>query len=167
MPFFPRVLVHLVGLGVVVGKRHAVGGVQRAGLDRMSQPEQMLAADPDLAGERRGGLCLGDATGDQEDLRGARVCPLPGGVGEHIEDAAAAFAAVIDDRGVGTSAVDVEALAGATAGAGEAFGMEQIEEPPAAPILVHQVDDREVHEVGSDEMGSGRPRGQENRSAHG
>ena len=68
---------------------------------------------------------------------------------------------------VGTSAVDVEALAGATTGAGEAFGMEPIEEPPAAPLLVHQVDDREVHEVGSEEIKSSGPDDQKNRPAHG
>jgi hypothetical protein len=167
MPFFPRILVQLVGLGLVVGQRHAVGGVQRAGLDRMPQPEQVLATDADLAGQRRGGLSLGDAAEDQEDLRGAQVRPLPGGAGEHGEDAAAALAAVIDDRGIGMAAVDVETLAGVTAGAGEAFGVEQIEEPPAATLLVHQVDDREVHEVGSEEMKSSRPDGQENRSADG
>jgi hypothetical protein len=34
---------------VVVRQRLAVGGVPGAGLDRMTQPEPMLAADPDLA----------------------------------------------------------------------------------------------------------------------
>jgi hypothetical protein len=149
IPFFPRVLVQLVGLSVVVGQRLAVGGVQGAGLDRMPQPEQMLAADPDLAGELGSGLSLGQATEDQEDLRRAQVGPLPGGVGVHIEDAAAAFTAVIDDRGIGTAAVDVEAIAGATPRASEPLRVEQIEEPLAATLLVHQVDDREVHGVGS------------------
>jgi hypothetical protein len=92
---------------------------------------------------------------------------LPGGVGVHVEDAAAAFTAVIDDRGIGTAAVDVEAVAGATAGAGEALGVEQIEEPLSATLLVHQVDDRQVHEVGSEETKSSRPHGQENRSPRG
>jgi hypothetical protein len=167
MPFSPRILVHLVGLGPVVGQRHAVGGVQRPGLDRMPQAEQVLAADADLAGELGGGLPLGDAAEDQEDLRGAQVGPLPGGLSEHVEDAATALAAVIDDRGIGTAAVDVEAVAGATAGAGEPLGVEQVEELLAASLLVHQVDDREVHEVGSGEMKSSRPDGQENRSARG
>jgi hypothetical protein len=93
--------------------------------------------------------------------------PLPGGVGEHVEDPATGFAAVIDDRGVGTAAVDVEAVAAATAGAGEPLGVEQIEEPLAATLLVHQVDDREVHEVGSEEMKTSKPDGQKNRSARG
>src|SRR5947209_5493042 len=59
-PFFPRVLVHLVGLGVVVRQRRVVGGGQRTGLDLMAQFQQVLAADPDRAGELRGGDPLGD-----------------------------------------------------------------------------------------------------------
>jgi uncharacterized protein YunC (DUF1805 family) len=133
----------------------------------MSQPEQMLAADADLAGELGGGHPLGDAAEDQEDLRGAEVGPLPGGVGVHVEDPAAALTAVIDDRGVGMAAVNVEAIASTTAGTGVAVGVEQVEELLAAPLLVHQVDDREVHGVGSEEMKTIKPEGQENRSAHG
>jgi hypothetical protein len=167
MPFFPRILVQLVSLGVVIRQRCAVGGGPRATLDLMSQPQQMLAADADLAGESRGGHPLGDAAKDQEDLGGAQMGPLPGGVSEHVEDAAAALAAVIDNRSVGTSAVDVEALAGLTAGAGEPLRMEQVEELLAATFLVHQVDDREVHEVGSEEMTISQPEAQENRSAGG
>ena len=59
---------------------------------------------------------------------------------------------MIDDRGVGTTAVNVEAVAGVTPGAGEPVRVEQIEELLAAPLLIHQVDDREVHEVGSEEI---------------
>jgi hypothetical protein len=166
-PFFPRVLVHLVGLGLVVRQRRAVGGGERAGLDRVPQPEQMLAADPDLAGESRRGLPLGDAAEDQEDLRGAQVGPLPGGAREHVEDPAAGLAAVTDDRGVVATAVDVEAVPGAAPGAREPTGVEQVEELLAATLLVHQVDDREVHEVGPGGMKISKPDGQENRSAPG
>ena len=167
IPFFPRILVQLVGLGPVVRQGRAVGGGQRTGLDRVPQPEQMLAADPQLAGEFRGGHPLGDAAEDQEDLGGAEMGPLPGGVGEHVEDPAAALAAVIEDRRLGATAVDVEAVAGVTAGAGEAFGVEQIEELLAAPLLVHQVDDREVHGVSSEESKTIKPWDQETRSADG
>jgi hypothetical protein len=165
--FFPRVLVHLVGLGVLVRQGRAVGGGERAGLDRVPQSEQMLAADAQLAGELRGGHPLSDAAEDQEDLSGGQMGPLPGGVGEHIEDPTAALAAVIDDRGVGTAAVDVEAVAGVATGAGEARRVEQSEELQAAGLLVHQVHDREVHEVSSEGIKNGTPNGQQNRSAGG
>jgi hypothetical protein len=45
--------------------------------------------------------------------------------------------------------MDVEALAGATPRAGEPLGVEQVEELLAATLLVHQVEDREVHGSGS------------------
>ena len=133
----------------------------------MPQPKQMLAADPHLAGEFRGGHPLRAAAEDQGDLRGTQMRPLPGGGGEHVEHPAAASAAVIDDRGVGTTAVDIEAVPSATTGTREPIGVEQIEELLAATLLVHQVDDREVHEVGSEEMNTSKPDGQKNRSARG
>ena len=81
-PFFPRVLVHLVGLGLIVRQRRAVRGGQGAGLDDVPQPQRMLAADPHLMGEFRGRHPLRDAPEDQEDLAGAEVCTLPGGAGK-------------------------------------------------------------------------------------
>jgi len=133
----------------------------------MSQPKPMLTADPDLAGQFRGGLSLGDAAEDQEDLCGAQMGPLPGSVREQIEDPAAGFAAVIDHRGVVVTSVNVQAVVGRTAGAGEPLGVEQIEALLTAPLLVHQVDDREVHEVGSEGMKDGKPQSQKNRFAGG
>jgi hypothetical protein len=84
-----------------------------------------------------------------------------------LEDPAATLAAVIGDRRVGTTAVDVETLGGGTAGTGEPVGVEQIEELLATPLLVHEVEDREVHEAGSGEMSTNKPQGQETRSAGG
>ena len=127
-----------------------VGGVQRAGLDLMPQSQQVLAAQPHLAGEFRGGNPLGDAAEDQEDLGWAEVCPLPRCSCEHIEHPPASFAAVVDDRGVGATAVDVESLAGATTRASEPFGVEQVEDFLATTLLVHQVEDREIHGIGSE-----------------
>ena len=48
--------------------------------------------------------------------------------------------------------MNVEALAGAAPGAGEAFGVEEIGELLAASLLIHEVNDGKVHEVGSEEM---------------
>jgi hypothetical protein len=126
-----------------------VGGVERAGLDPVPQSQEVLAADPDLAGEFGGGSPLGDAAEDQEDLGRAELCPLPSCSREHIEYPATSLAAVVDDRGVGVTAVDVEPLAGAAPGAREPLGVDQVEELSATPLLVHQVDDREVHGIGS------------------
>lgn len=133
----------------------------------MPETEQMLTADSDLAGEFRGGCPLRDAAEDQEDLRGAQVGALPGSVREHVEDPSAGFAAIIDDRGVVVPPVNIQAVAGPTPGASEPVAVEQIEELLAATLLVHQVEDREVHEVGSEEMEISKPDGQKNRSTPG
>ena len=115
----------------------------------MPQPQQMLAADPYLSGELRRGDPLGDATEDQEDLGRPEVRPLPVCSREHIEHTSAPLAAVVDDRGVGMTAVDIEPLPGTAARAHEPLGVEQVEELLAAALLVHQVKDREIHSGGS------------------
>jgi hypothetical protein len=115
----------------------------------MPQPQPVLATDPHLAGELRRGDPLGDPAEDQEDLDRAEMSPLPGCSREHVKDSTAGLAAVVEDRRVGVTAMDVEALAGATAGASEPFGVEQVEELLAATLGIHQIADREVHGSGS------------------
>jgi hypothetical protein len=41
--------------------------------------------------------------------------------------------------------MDFEFIAGPASGAGQAAGMEQVEEPEIAGVLVEQIGDREVH----------------------
>jgi hypothetical protein len=160
-------LIHLVGLGLIVRQRRVVGGGQRAGLDLMPQAQQVLAADPHLAGELRRGDSLGDAAEDQENLDRAEVRPLPRCSREHIEHPSAPLAAVVDDGRVGVTAVDIESLAGAAAGAREPLGVEQVEELLAANLLVHQVKDREVHVIASKESVVDNQHGQKSRTAPG
>jgi hypothetical protein len=160
-------LVHLVGLGPVVRQRRVVGRLQRAGLDLMPQSQEMLAADPDLAGELRGGDPLGDAAEDQEDLGRTEVCPLPECSCEYIEHTSAPLAAVGDDRGVGVTAVDVESFPGGTPRAREPLGVEQVEQLPTTTLLVHQIEDREVHGSGSEGWVVDNQDGQKSRTVRG
>jgi hypothetical protein len=92
---------------------------------------------------------LGDAAEDQDDRGRAEVRPLPYCSCEHIEHPSAPLAAVVDDRGVGVTTMDIESLQGAATRAHEPFGMEQVEALLAATLLVHQVKDREVHGIDS------------------
>src|SRR5271166_5074763 len=96
-----------------------------------------------------------------------RRCTLPGGAGKHVEDSAAAFAAVVEDRRLGAMAMDVQPVPGGATGAGQAAGMEQVQELVVATILVHQVEDREVHEVNSQEIIVDTPDGKESTTAGG
>jgi hypothetical protein len=145
MPFFPRILVQLVGLGVVIRQRCAVGGGQGATLDLMPQPEQVLAADAEFAGELGGGHPLGDAAEDQEDLRGAAVGLVELGAGEAVEDPSAGLAAVVEDRGA-VAAVDLQLVTGGAAWAGQPVGVEEGEELGVAGVLVHVFSDGKIHD---------------------
>jgi hypothetical protein len=75
---------------------------------------------------------------------------LPGRAGEQVEHPAARLAPVVDDRGAVTAPVDVVPVAPRTATrAGQAVGVEQARELLVAGLLVHQVNDREIHDAAS------------------
>jgi hypothetical protein len=61
-----------------------------------------------------------------------------------VEDTAAGGAAVVEDRG-SVGSVDAEMVIGLAARAGQAIGMEQADELVVAGVLVHEVDQGEVH----------------------
>ncbi len=61
--------------------------------------------------------------------------------------------------------MEVQPVPGGATGADQAVGMESVQELVVATILVHQVEDWEVHEVNSQEMIVNTPNGQENRTA--
>src|SRR5205823_2544917 len=82
------------------------------------------------AGQLGGRGPLGEPADDQQDLGGGAVGPLPGRAGEQIEHPSADLAAVIDDWRAVAPAVDVVAVAPASAArTSQAVGVEQIEEP--------------------------------------
>jgi hypothetical protein len=89
------------------------------------------------------GRALGDAAEDQEDLRRAAVGLGDDGLGEGVEDPAAR-AAVVQDRVTGL-VVDPKPVATLAAGAGQAAGVEQIDECGVADVLIERVEQGEVH----------------------
>jgi len=144
MPFFPRVLVHLVGLHRSVVQRQGVGRFQGRVLEPVPELQQVLAVPVQFAGEPCGGLALGDPPEDQEDLRGPPVGLVEGGASEGIEHPAAGVTAVVEDRGA-VPPVHLQGVAGLTARAGQAVGVEDLDELLVAGILVHELSDGEVH----------------------
>jgi hypothetical protein len=110
----------------------------------MPQAQQVGPVPLQLAGQPRRAGPLGDAAQDQDDLGGAAMGLLKDRPGEGVEDALAGGAAVVQDRGA-VAAVDLQAVVGPAARAGQAVGVEQFDEPLVAGVLVHQVGDREVH----------------------
>jgi hypothetical protein len=144
-PFFPRVLEHLVGLDRRVGQRRPIEMGEAQLLEPMAELEQLRAAAPQLAGELGGGDALSDAAEDQDQLARPPLGPLEDGLGEGGGDPAAGRAAKGEDRG-SVAAMDLEVVAVATMGTGQAVGMEKADEEFVASRLVHQVADREVHD---------------------
>jgi hypothetical protein len=144
MPFFPRILVHLVGLGSGVPQRVAIQPDPGALLEPMPEVQQVHAVTAQLAGQLRRRDALGDAAKDQDDRRGAPLHPLEGRPGPGVEDAMAPAALVIEHRGA-MAAVDAEPFLLAAAWASQTAGVEHGEELGVAGILIHQVGEREVH----------------------
>src|SRR5215467_4444415 len=66
MPFFPRVLVHLVGLDHLVAQRVAVQADAGSLLQAVPQGQQLLAIAAQLARHLRRGGALGDPTEDHQ-----------------------------------------------------------------------------------------------------
>ena len=96
-------------------------------LEPVPQLQQVLAVAAQLAGQLGRGGRLGDAAEDQQQLGRRPPDALQGRAGEGVEDAAAVAALVVEDR-VAVAAVDAQAVAGAAARAGQAVGVEQLDE---------------------------------------
>jgi hypothetical protein len=145
MPFFPRVLKHLVGLGRVA--RHRTGSLGRLPhppLELVPEGQQVLAVAAELAGQlgRRGALT--DATQDEDQLRRWAAGLLERGAGVGVEDRPAVAAAVVEDR-VAVAVVGGQSIRLPTAGAAEPVGVEGLDQEPVAGVGVHQSGDRKVH----------------------
>jgi hypothetical protein len=123
MPFFPRVLVHLVGFDHVVVQRVAVQADPRVFLEAVAQLQQVLAVTAEFTGHPGRGFSRGHAVEDQHDLRGAAVCALQDGPGEGVEDTTAVATLVVQDR-LPAAAVDPQTLLLAAPGTGQPRGMQ-------------------------------------------
>jgi hypothetical protein len=152
-PFFPRVLVQLVGLGARIAQGVAVDPHPGLLLEAVPQVQQLHPVAAQFAGQLGGGDALGDAAEDQQDLRGPALRALQDRPGPGVEDPMAPAALVVQD-GLAVAAMDAEMVASTAAGAGQALGVEQVEELGVARAFVEEVDQGEVQ--GGD---SGDPRG--------
>jgi hypothetical protein len=123
MPFFPRILVHLVGLDHGVIQRVAVQPEPRVLLEAVSQLEEMLAVAAQLAGHLGRRLARRDAVEDEHDLGGAAMGALKDSSGPGVEDAAAVAALVVQDR-LPVAVMDPQVLPLTARGTGQPLGVE-------------------------------------------
>jgi hypothetical protein len=107
MPFFPRVLVHLVRFDHLIAQGVAVQADSGVLLKPVSRGQQFLAIAAQLACHFRRGGTLSDPVEDHQELGGMAMGPLQGGAGEGVEDPAATTALEVDDRGA-MAAVNAE-----------------------------------------------------------
>jgi hypothetical protein len=99
MPFFPRILEHLIGLGLGTADRTGPRRRDRGQtLELVPQFEQVLAIAPEFTGQSGGWRALPDAPEDEDQLgrRAVRLLERGGGVG--VEHGPAVPAPVVEYR---------------------------------------------------------------------
>jgi hypothetical protein len=109
------------------------------------QVQQLRAVAAQLAGQLGGGDTLGETAEDQDQFPGPALGAAQGRAGEGVEDPMAVAAAEVQDR-LAAPAVDDQAIVLMAAGAGQAVGMQPVDELVITRLFIHQVGDREVHD---------------------
>ena len=112
-------------------------------LELMAELQQLHPVAVQLAGQPRRRDALGDAAEDQDQGRGTTAGLLEGRAGEGVEHPPAVAASVVDDR-LAMAAMDAESISAAS-GAGDAVGVEGLNEAGIAGVLIHEFGQREVH----------------------
>jgi hypothetical protein len=108
-PFFPRVLIRLVGLDVAVLQRLEVAVLECEALELVAEPQQFESIASQFAGQPGGRLAPGEASDDQQQLHGPPLRALKRRPGEGVEDASASTASVIEYR-CSIASVDVKCV---------------------------------------------------------
>lgn len=123
MPFFPRVLVHLVGLDHVIIQGVAVEVESGTLLEPVPQGQQLHAIAAQLACQLRRGSALNNPAEDHQQLRGTAMGALQGGPREGVEDPAASAALEVH-QGCAMAAVNPQVSPLSAAWASQAVRME-------------------------------------------
>lgn len=143
-PFFPRVLEGLVGLQNLVVPGQPVSIPERQVLQSVPEVEQLRAVAVQFAGQLGGGDALGEPADDQDQFAGPTLGAAQARAGERIEDSLAVTAPKVQDRGA-AAAVDDHAVVSPALRAGHPLGVQPFDHGGVAGVLIHQVNDREIH----------------------
>src|SRR5215467_3548179 len=108
-PFFPRMLVSLVGLQHFVVQRHEIAVAGGEVLEPVPQVQEFRAIAAQLAGQLGGGDALGEATDNQDQFAWPALDAAQGRAGEGVEDPMTVAAAEVQDR-VAAPTVDGHAI---------------------------------------------------------
>jgi len=110
----------------------------------MPQFEQLRAVAIQLARQLGGGHALGNTAHQEDQFPGSPPEAMQGGAGEGVEDPATVAAAVIP-HGRAVAAVDPHPVGLVAARAGQPLGVQPRDQLGVTGVLVHQIDNREVH----------------------
>jgi hypothetical protein len=108
------------------------------------QVQEFRAVAVQLTGQLGRGDALGEAADDQDQFPRPALDAVQGRAGQGVEDPMAVAAPEVQDR-VAAAAVDDHAVVLMAARAGQAVGMQPLDELGIARLFIHQVGDRKVH----------------------
>jgi hypothetical protein len=145
IPFFPRVLEHLVRFGLR-SRDHADpgGGFRGAFLEPVPQVQQVHPIAPQFPRQLSGRGSLCEPPEDQNPLGRGPTGSLERGSGVPVEHPTAVGAPVVQDR-CPVPSLNPHPIGPLAPRARQAVGVQQIDQEPVARARVHQVYDREVH----------------------
>lgn len=143
-PFFPRVLIHLVGFGGAVSQHREIQRLLCVALQRVSQLQKMHRAGMLFPRQLRGGRSLRDPSQNQQQLARPPMRAVENRAGEGVEHPPTASAAIIQHR-FAMSAVQRQMLLFAAAWTAQSLGMQPMEQHRITGRLVHEMIDGKVH----------------------
>jgi hypothetical protein len=108
------------------------------------QVQEFRAVAVQLAGQLGSGDALGEAADDQDQFTGPALDAVQGRAGKDVEDPVAVAAPEVQHR-VAATTVDDHAIVLMAAGAGQAIGVQPLDELGIARLFIHLVGDRKVH----------------------
>jgi hypothetical protein len=146
MPFFPRILVHLVGLGSVIRQGCLVEGLLGQSLQAMAEFQKSGAFEFEFTGQARRRGSLGDAAQNQHHLRWPLGRTFQGRSGKGVEHPLTGAASIVQNR-IPIPTMDVETGPCATLRTAKAGRVQQFNQFGVAGVLVHEVLKREIHEI--------------------
>jgi hypothetical protein len=145
MPFFPRILKHLVGLGNRSRNRSGRrGGLGRQFLEIVPQAKQMHAIAVEFACEPSRRSSLNNAAENQNPLCWRSAGSLQHGAGVGVEHAAA-MATTVVDYGCSIPRLHPDSIGPVAAWTTQAARMQQAQEELVARIRIQQIDHWEIH----------------------
>jgi hypothetical protein len=145
MPFFPRILIHLVGLGDIVRKRGWWRREHGMLLQAMPQLQQHAAITIQLTSQARRGGALGNPTQNEDDLTGSAVRVVESSLRPGVEDASAIATLVIEDRSA-VAAMNIQTIRCATARTSQTTRMEDVHQEVITGGFIHEIDKGKVHD---------------------